>query len=44
MQEKRIMSLDVGLLIAGSKERGELEARLTGLLKEVNKAGNLILP
>ncbi|XP_020111189.1 chaperone protein ClpD2, chloroplastic-like isoform X1 [Ananas comosus] len=41
--EKRIMSLDVGLLIAGSKERGELEARLTGLLKEVNKAGDVIL-
>lgn len=38
------MSLDVGLLIAGSKERGELEARLTGLLEEVKKAGNLILP
>lgn len=39
MQEKRIMSLDVGLLMAGAKERGGLESRVTGLISEVKKAG-----
>ncbi|KAI8529312.1 hypothetical protein RHMOL_Rhmol12G0215600 [Rhododendron molle] len=40
---KRIMSLDIGLLIAGAKERGELEARVTKLIKDVKKSGNVIL-
>ncbi|OWM67835.1 chaperone protein ClpD, chloroplastic [Punica granatum] len=40
---KRILSLDIGLLIAGAKERGELEARVTDLLKEIMKSGNIIL-
>ncbi|CAA7404962.1 unnamed protein product [Spirodela intermedia] len=40
---KRIMSLDIGLLMAGAKERGELEARVTGLISEVKKAGDVIL-
>ncbi|XP_058092792.1 chaperone protein ClpD, chloroplastic [Magnolia sinica] len=43
LSEKRIMSLDIGLLMAGAKERGELEARVTGLISEVKKAGNVIL-
>lgn len=33
------MSLDIGLLISGAKERGELEARITALLKETLKSG-----
>lgn len=33
------MALDIGLLMAGAKERGELEARVTGLISEVKKAG-----
>ena len=33
------MSLDMGLLLAGAKERGELESRVTGLISEVKKAG-----
>nr|GMC95940.1 chaperone protein ClpD, chloroplastic isoform X2 [Ipomoea batatas] len=41
--EKRIMSLDVGLLISGAKERGELEARVTTLIKEIKNSGNIIL-
>ncbi|XP_031490249.1 chaperone protein ClpD, chloroplastic [Nymphaea colorata] len=41
--EKRIMSLDIGLLMAGAKERGELEARITSLISEVQKEGNVIL-
>ncbi|MBA0757160.1 hypothetical protein Gotri_020272 [Gossypium trilobum] len=40
---KKIMSLDIGLLMAGAKERGELEARVTGLLSETKKSGNIIL-
>ncbi|CAN1317833.1 Chaperone protein ClpD, chloroplastic [Linum perenne] len=40
---KRVMSLDIGLLIAGAKERGELEARVTTLIKEILKEGNIIL-
>ncbi|KAJ6672130.1 CHAPERONE PROTEIN CLPD CHLOROPLASTIC [Salix viminalis] len=41
--EKRVMSLDVGLLIAGAKERGELEARVTTLIREIQKEGDVIL-
>lgn len=33
------MSLDIALLMAGSKERGELEARITTLLSDIRKAG-----
>ncbi|KAG6676848.1 hypothetical protein I3842_15G170700 [Carya illinoinensis] len=40
---KRVMSLDIALLMAGAKERGELEARVTALINEVLKAGDVIL-
>ncbi|CAN6241889.1 unnamed protein product [Urochloa humidicola] len=40
---KRILSLDVALLMAGAKERGELEARITSLVREVRKAGDVML-
>ncbi len=40
---KRVLSLDVGLLIAGAKERGELESRVTKILAEAKDAGNIIL-
>ncbi|CAN4088645.1 unnamed protein product [Withania somnifera] len=43
LMKKRVMSLDIGLLISGAKERGELEARVTTLLKEVKKSGHIIL-
>ncbi|KAL6576487.1 hypothetical protein OROHE_000268 [Orobanche hederae] len=43
LMKKRILSLDVGLLIAGTKERGELEGRVTMLIKEIKKSGNIIL-
>ncbi|GFP84722.1 chaperone protein clpd chloroplastic [Phtheirospermum japonicum] len=43
LMKKRILSLDVGLLIAGAKERGELEGRVTMLIKEIKKSGNIIL-
>ena len=37
------MQLDVGLVIAGAKERGELESRLTKLLAEIKECGDVIL-
>ncbi|KAF1865006.1 hypothetical protein Lal_00004379 [Lupinus albus] len=40
---KRIMSLDVAMLMAGAKERGELEERVTKLIKEIIKSGDVIL-
>ena len=40
---KRILSLDLGSMIAGSKYRGEFEERLKDTVKEVHKQGNVIL-
>ena len=40
---KRILSLDLGSMIAGSKYRGEFEERLKDTVKEVQKQGNVIL-
>ncbi|KAL4360178.1 hypothetical protein AHAS_Ahas08G0151400 [Arachis hypogaea] len=40
---KRVMSLDVALLMAGAKERGELEERVTNLIKEIISSGDIIL-
>ncbi|GAU36752.1 hypothetical protein TSUD_318510, partial [Trifolium subterraneum] len=40
---KRVMSLDVASLMAGAKERGELEDRVTKLIKEIAKSGDVIL-
>ena len=43
LRAKRVLSLDMGLLIAGAKERGELELRVTRLLQETRDAGDVIL-
>ncbi|MDU7692985.1 MAG: AAA family ATPase [Helicobacter sp.] len=43
LQNKRILALDLALLIAGAKYRGEFEERLKSLITEVSKAGNIIL-
>lgn len=44
LKEKEIVSLDIGLLIAGTKYRGEFEERLKNILKEVEKLdGKVIL-
>ncbi len=41
---KRLLSLDMGALIAGAKYRGEFEERLKEVLKELNQeAGNVVL-
>lgn len=41
--DKRIMQLDIARLVAGTKERGELEKKMTDLLHEIKEAGNVIL-
>ncbi|CAK8721115.1 hypothetical protein GKODMF_12730 [Candidatus Electrothrix gigas] len=44
LEGKQVISLDLGLLIAGAKYRGEFEDRLKAVLKEVEKkAGEIIL-
>jgi ATP-dependent Clp protease ATP-binding subunit ClpB len=44
LQSCRIMSLDMGALIAGAKYQGEFEDRLKSVLKEINEAeGRIIL-
>ncbi len=44
LEGKQIIALDLGLLIAGAKYRGEFEDRLKAVLKEVEqKAGEIIL-
>ncbi len=44
LQDKRIVSLDLGALVAGAKFRGEFEERLKAVLKEVKESdGQIIL-
>jgi len=44
LQNKQVISLDLGALVAGAKYRGEFEDRLKAVLKEVEKrAGEIIL-
>ncbi|KQN93096.1 ATP-dependent chaperone ClpB [Sphingomonas sp. Leaf231] len=44
LKDRRLMSLDMGALIAGAKYRGEFEERLKGVLDEVKQAdGDIIL-
>jgi ATP-dependent Clp protease ATP-binding subunit ClpC len=43
LEEKRVVTLDIGLLVAGTKYRGEFEERLKKIMDEIRQAGNVIL-
>jgi len=43
LKDKEIVSLDIGLLIAGTKYRGEFEERLKNIVKEIEKSGGKII-
>ncbi|MBE5925070.1 MAG: ATP-dependent Clp protease ATP-binding subunit [Lachnospiraceae bacterium] len=43
VKEKRLLSLDMSGMVAGSKYRGEFEERIKKLIAEVTQAGNVIL-
>jgi len=43
LEERRVVTLDIGLLVAGTKYRGEFEERLKKIMDEIRSAGNVIL-
>merc|ERR1711904_591657 len=43
LEDKRVLTLDIGLLMGGTKYRGEFEERLKKIMEEIKSAGNVIL-
>ena len=43
LTDKRVVTLDIGLLVAGTKYRGEFEERLKKIMDEIRSAGNVVL-
>jgi len=43
LKDKRVVSLDLASMVAGSKYRGEFEERIKKVMNEVMKAGNIML-
>lgn len=43
LEDKQVISLDMGLLVAGTKLRGEFEERLKAIMDEIRAAGDIIL-
>ena len=43
LKNRRVVALDMGALVAGTKFRGEFEERLKAVLREVTDAGDVIL-
>jgi ATP-dependent Clp protease ATP-binding subunit ClpB len=43
LRDRRVIALDIGLLLAGSKYRGEFEERLKAVLKEIADAGGQVI-
>ena len=43
LKDKRVVTLDLSSMVAGSKYRGEFEERLKSVMDEISKAGDVIL-
>jgi len=43
LQNKRVVTLDIGSLVAGTKYRGEFEERLKKVIDEIKNAGNCVI-
>ena len=43
LQKRRLVTLDMGVLVAGTKYRGEFEERLKKIIEEIKSSGNCIL-
>ncbi|MDD3014301.1 MAG: ATP-dependent Clp protease ATP-binding subunit [Candidatus Gastranaerophilales bacterium] len=43
LEDKKLVQLDMGLLVAGTKYRGEFEERLKKIMDEIRSSGNIIL-
>lgn len=43
LRDKRVMTLDMGSVVAGTKYRGEFEDRLKKIMEEIRQTGNIIL-
>ncbi len=43
LSDKQVIALDLSLLIAGTKMRGDFEERIKGVINEVRQSGNIIL-
>ena len=43
LQRRRVVTLDMGVLVAGTKYRGEFEERLKKIIEEIKSSGNCVL-
>ncbi len=43
LQDRRIVEIEIGTLVAGTSLRGQFEERLLGIVNEVKRTGNVIL-
>lgn len=43
LQNKRVLALDIGSLIAGTKYQGEFEERVTSIIREIEKASGAVI-
>ncbi|WP_414622198.1 ATP-dependent Clp protease ATP-binding subunit [Calothrix sp. CCY 0018] len=43
LQDKQVISLDMGLVVAGTRFRGDFEERLKKIMEEIRSAGNIVL-
>ncbi len=43
LEDKQVISLDVGSLVAGTRHRGDFEERIKTIMEEIRSSGNIIL-